>query len=174
MKTARGSASRQPPAGTGPVSGQGPATGSRREQRVPAGILVVGGGLAVAGSVLPWETVLSATGGTVQRSGLESPDAVMTLVLGVVIVAAGAIGFRRVPTGYWRGMLLLVVTVLLGVVIFDGAELVRSIGAFNSRFVGSAQASVGIGLYAIALGAVLGLVGAIRLPGRRRSPGGRP
>lgn len=154
-------------AGVGPAGQQPVAAGP--DARVPAALLIIGGILAVAGSILPWETV-SSSSGVVNHGGLETSDAAISLALGVLLIVGGLIAFRRRPSGYWRGMLSLVSIVVLGVFLLDANELHSSTTAFNAQVAGKAVAGLGIGLYVLAVAPIVAMVGVIRLPGAKRSP----
>jgi uncharacterized membrane protein len=147
--------------------------------RIPAALVILGGLLAIAGSVLPWETVSSSVG-VVNRGGLETSDAAVSLALGLAVAAGGVLALRRRASGYWRGMLVLASIIILGVFLLDANELHTSTTAFNALTAGKAIAGLGIGLYVLPLGAITAIVGVIRLPGangratRSRSARGQP
>jgi hypothetical protein len=141
-----------------------------RAQRPAAVLLGAAGLLAVAGAILPWETVKSPTG-IVDRSGLESQDAVLTIVLGLLIVLGGLVALRRPASGYWRFLLGLGSVVTVALALFDAGELQRTVTALNAQTKGVSTAGLGIGLYLVLLGGVLALVGTLRLSSRRRATG---
>ena len=152
--------------GVGPARPQQPPDRVGSEARIPAALVILGGLLAIGGSVLPWETV-SSSAGVVNRGGLETSDAAVSLALGLVVAAGGVLALRRKASGYWRGMLVLASIIILGVFLLDANELRNSTTAFNALAAGKAVAGLGIGLYVLPLGAITAILGAIRLPGAK-------
>lgn len=165
--------------GVDPPARKQPAVVAGPEARIPAALMILGGILVVGGSVLPWETVSSSVG-VVNRGGLETSDAAVSLALGLIVATGGVFALRRRASGYWRGMLLVVSILILGLFLLDANALQRSTTAFNAQDAGKAVAGLGIGLYVIALGAITAVLGVVRLPGAKghvtksRSVGGRP
>jgi hypothetical protein len=118
--------------------------------------------LAVLGSFLPWVTATAALVGTISRSGMEGGDGIVTLLLGV---AAGLVGFSRLrgPTKatVWLGPLLLGLAIA-GLGAFEIIIIQDRLKEVDSE-VGTA--SVGMGPWAIAVGGVLVVAGALKRDG---------
>lgn len=109
------------------------------------GWMVLGGGAALAiGSFLPWA---SAFGQSV--TGMDADDGVITLVLGLVLVALGYMMAMR-ETQRWMVIAALVVGLI--------AVVVALIDLFD--VLGTEAVSVGIGLWIVVLGAIVAAAGA--------------
>jgi hypothetical protein len=150
-----------------PESPAAPALGATQSGRPVSwpGLVLLGAGvLAVVGSFLPWITATAAFVGTLSRNGLDGGgDGLFTIVLGFVL---GLLGIAMLAgsgrTGAARVGALLASLGLGYIAIVD-------IGSVNERIAeidSSVVASLGMGLYAIALAAAMGIVGAL-LPGRQ-------
>lgn len=125
-------------------------------------LVVAGGGTLMAiGSLLPWATLTTAFG-NVSKNGTDG-DGTITLIAGVVVAVLG-LAMRTNPTGSLRVLALLAssgVGVIAGI---DFADVQSVAGENSSEY---ARISVGVGLYVVAIGAVLGAVGAIGSLNRR-------
>jgi hypothetical protein len=126
-----------------------------------AGIVtVVGGGCAIAGSILPWiEATDPASGIILTKAGIDGHYA---MVVDLMALIGAAIGGFVVSRRSASAAVVLAIVVLalaqLGLVIFVGSNLWR--GVVQLQEVG-AVASLGFGLYLTALGAVIELMGGI-------------
>jgi len=142
---------------------------------VPRAVRSVVGGAAliVLGSLLPWLTVSSVDGSWQAFSGVQGGgDGWITLVLGLGIGALAVIGregaseFNRVALGLLSLVALLVFWINLGRV---GAAA----SAFDRQAFGYATASVSVGLWLIAIGAVVAFAFNLARSGRS-GPGTLP
>jgi zinc-ribbon domain len=120
-------------------------------------ITMASGFLVAAGSLLPWRTATLALVGTVNISGTDG-DGIITLVLGIVIALGGfavasqgssAIGAL---TALAAGGLALWITYVSFQSTLEVVELVNSGG--------TGRASVGLGLWLVAIGSIGSIVGA--------------
>lgn len=123
--------------------------GKQMTNRQLAILGMVGGALAIAGSLLPWATVTSAFGGA-SVNGIEG-DGKFSLGLGAVIALAAFIryggGSARLPLVI---AVLGILTLLLGVMTYmNVSERVEA---------ASIRSSVGVGIYLVILGGVAALL----------------
>ncbi|NOX24281.1 MAG: zinc ribbon domain-containing protein [Actinobacteria bacterium] len=120
-------------------------------------ITIVSGFLVTAGSLLPWRTATLAFLGTVNISGTEG-DGMITLVLGIVIMLGGAVVVSQgsstigALTALAAGGLALWITYVSFQSTLTVVELVNSGG--------TGRASVGLGLWLVAIGSTGSIVGA--------------
>lgn len=136
-----------PPA-PGPAGGPPPPPGATTGFSTFQKLALAGAAVAAVGSLLPWASV-SSVFGTISKSGMDG-DGVITLVLAV---AAGALVLTRKAPG-----VVIALMALIGVVaVIDIADVSRL-----ADDTGFAEVSVGFGLWLVAIGAVLGLVGSIQ------------
>ena len=133
-------------------------------------LVVIGGGLAVLGSFLPWISMTAPLVGSVTKSGIEGGgDGIVTLVVGLVVALLGvALVARSGSTP--RAVLGTVLTsvVLGGLAFYDMADVNTPAVLAHTQlilednpFTDAVNISTGMGLYVILVGAVLGFVGAI-------------
>ena len=133
-------------------------------------LVIIGGGLAVLGSFLPWISMTAPLVGSVTKSGIEGGgDGIVTVVVGLVVALLGvALVARSGSTP--RAVLGTVLTsvVLGGLAFYDMADVnARAVLAHtqlileDNPFTDAVNISTGMGLYVILVGAVLGFVGAI-------------
>jgi hypothetical protein len=155
-----GAAASRPEEKAARVAEASPATTSSWYRSVPRAVrAVIGGGALVAlGSLLPWITTSSVDGTWSAFSGVGGGgDGWITLAVGVGIAGLAILGrdgaseFNRVAVGFLSLVALLVFWINLGRV---GAAA----AAFNREAFGYATASVSVGLWLIAIGAVLAFV----------------
>ena len=111
------------------------------------GLLIVAGALFAIGSFLDWATL-----GPIGATGMDGGDGWFTLIAGAVLLVVGLLAFQgsstQIPS--WVGWVAWAVGTIIAVInLFDimGEEL--------------ADLSIGIGMYLILAGAVLGLVGLV-------------
>jgi hypothetical protein len=154
-----GAASGVPAAGAAPVS-PGPQTAHQRPI-APATIAVLAGGLLlVVGSFLPWVTA-STVFGSISRSGVDGGgDGWITLVAGGVILLLGLATLRRPNRA---ANLLIAVAAAIAFVIFalDFSDVQSRITDLESQSEGVALGGVGIGLWLVALGAIVSFVSSL-------------
>jgi hypothetical protein len=118
-------------------------------------VMLVGGGLVLLGSFLPWATVTTAFG-TISVAGTNG-DGTITLVVGLVIVVLSILELTRTVRllNIWGGFVGGLVATGIGVL--DYADVNDRIAGVSSDV---AQAAVGVGLYAVIAGGVAVIVGA--------------
>ena len=131
--------------------------------------LVLGGVAGVAlGSLLPWAEITAPFVGTVTVAGTDG-DGVLTLFGAVItgVLAVVAFGARR-STGALIGALV-VALLVAAVAVIDMVDVSDRIGDVEGGDV-AIQASIGIGLWIVLLGAAAAVVGtALALSSRRTS-----
>lgn len=129
---------------------------------VPAVAVVIGGAIAAIGSVLPWVSAVGGFGITVARSGIETGDGLITIVLGIIIVLLGLTMIRGVSLDRWRAALaasiILVGLVAVDYFLFDGR--VRDLNRDQAVF-----ASIGVGLYVTGIGGLVAAAASWRIRG---------
>ena len=135
------------------------------------GILIVAGGaLAVLGSFLPWLSVTAPLLGNVTRSGLDGGgDGIITLVIGAVLALLGVALILRSGSARRAVIGTVLTSLVLGVVaVMDigdvqtrGILMETSLATEGNMFADAVAFSVGMGLYVILIGGVLGIVGSV-------------
>ncbi|HEX7463723.1 MAG TPA: hypothetical protein VF382_02360 [Actinomycetota bacterium] len=127
---------------------------------------MIGGGLVLLGSFLPWATIRSAvlsSPGSLSVNGTDG-DGQITLVLALVIVGIGVVGLMGRPR-FW--LISLIAGCLAALVaVIDIIDVSRTAGEVESAYL---DASVGIGLWVVLAGAVVAVVGAWFLRAGRSS-----
>ena len=120
----------------------------------PSGAIlaVVGGGLSLLGSLLSWAQVTIFIG-TVGVAGTEG-DGKITLATGLVLGIGGVLQLTNSRAGRPLAAVGAILTLLVAAI--DLVTLSSRIGELASDF---AQVSVGVGLWMVLVGGVLGLVG---------------
>jgi hypothetical protein len=119
-----------------------------------AGIaMIVGGALLAVGSFLAWVTVGSAS-----QSGIDGGDGWFTLVAGAAFALLGYLTFAGRSYPMWLGWVALAVGA--AVAIIDYLDITSSIDDFG-------EGSVGIGMWVMLAGVVIGIVGLVM--GRKSS-----
>ncbi|MCZ7542306.1 MAG: hypothetical protein M5R40_01630 [Anaerolineae bacterium] len=124
----------------------------------PAGrvVLLLGAVALVVGSMLPWVTASTAFM-SVSRSGVPG-DGVITLIIGL-IVGLGALIARAKP-GKRLGLAYSIFGLIAGAIaLLDMTNVGDVVASANEDTL--IYASVGIGLYVVAIGAVLVFVGGL-------------
>jgi len=115
-------------------------------------VALVGAVMVVLGSFLDWATVDSAFG-SLGVGGMEG-DGKLTLVAG--LVAGVLLLLVRGRAGGIVGAVLLAIAALIGFVDYGNVQ--EMVDAVESEF---ARASVGVGLYLVIAGGILGVVGSV-------------
>lgn len=124
---------------------------------------VVGGAVIVGGSMLPWMTMTAPFVGTISKNGLDSGgDGIITLILGSIAFCVGAARFvspipwivQAVPAalGAITGLLM----------AFDLNDVIERVSKATSG-TPMLSASVGVGIYASIIGALLTIAGGLML-----------
>jgi hypothetical protein len=140
-----------PPPSTTPGS-RGPAP-----NRTGPIVSLIGGGLVLLGSFLPWATVKTAvlsSPASLSVSGTDG-DGVITLVLGLVIVGIGLVCLTSRPR-LWLVSLIAGCAAAL-VAVIDIVDVGNRVGEIESDYL---HASVGVGLWVVLVGAIIAVVGA--------------
>lgn len=136
--------------------------GTTSEGRGAALVTIAGGTLAVVGSFLPWVSLQAPFVGTIQKSGMEGGDGVITLVIGAIALLVGiayltSAQLPRVVTG----------SPILGalgvgfVAILNYMDVSSRVGQLSTDTEGLGSGSVGVGLYSLGFAALLLLVGGV-------------
>lgn len=123
-----------------------------QSRRAATILVLVGGGLAIMGAILPWASATAPLIGTVNAAGTEG-DGKLTLALGVLVVVLGIVGLTdRRPLSWWLAGIAGAVVVWAGV--YDATNASARIADAEGVSKGLLTASVGIGLWiTIAAGA---------------------
>jgi hypothetical protein len=122
------------------------------------GVTIVGGILLAFGSLLPWRTATFPLGGTISIAGTEG-DGVLTLVLGIVVGATGLViamqdgSLIASAVGVIAAVASSFVTYIAFVSAKEAVDIVEAAGL--------STASIGIGLWIVALGAIGSLIGTV-------------
>jgi hypothetical protein len=130
--------------------------------RVAGGLIVAGGGIAVAGCFLPWISASAPFVGTVSRDGVSNPDG--QLIAGLA-AASALIGVVMLARRVW----LVVPIVVFLLALIATWTVVLDYQDVNSRIQNVTStdttipivAEVGSGIYATGLGIVVWAIGAI-------------
>ncbi|MFC0864943.1 hypothetical protein ACFHYQ_21860 [Sphaerimonospora cavernae] len=125
-------------------------------------LTLLGGGLVAVGSFLPWITITAPILGTVSRNGIDGGgDGVVTLVLGSILFA---IGLARVTASVpgWLQRLPIAFGALAGVIaLADFGSVNEKLAEISPSSSAYVAASVGSGLYMVAIGAVFATIGGL-------------
>jgi hypothetical protein len=113
---------------------------------------LIGGGLVLLGSFLPWASVATVFG-TVSLNGIEG-DGKITMVLGLVLVLIAVLEL----TGSADTRVVALVVAFIAVAI-GGYDLLNAGDKLSAASNEYARASIGVGLYAIVGGGILAVVG---------------
>jgi hypothetical protein len=120
-------------------------------------MLVIGGGLAMLGSILPW-SVVTTSRRVLSADGLRG-DGRITLLLGLIVVAIGVralVGLVRRPVVVVALVAASVTAVIAGFNAFD----LQGFGNASDQL---ASLNVGHGLLITVIGAVVAVIGCVRL-----------
>jgi len=156
---------RATPAATAEPSPRRPvAPAVDRAQSSSGWLLLVGGGLVVLGSVLPW-SVVTTSRHVLSADGLRG-DGRVTLVLGLIVAA---IGLRALLATVRRSM------VVVALVAASVAAVVAGFNAFDLETLGTAadqlaSLNVGHGLLLTAIGGIVAVIGSVRLVASTHHP----
>lgn len=127
----------------------------------PASIAVIAGGLLIAiGSFLPWVTA-STIFGSLSRSGIDAGgDGWITLVAGTVIAVLGLVTLTNPNRA---ANLLVAIGAAVAAVIFalDFSDVQGRVSDLESSSEGMALGGVGIGLWMVALGAIVSFIASL-------------
>jgi hypothetical protein len=113
---------------------------------------LVGGGLVLLGSFMPWATIASGFG-SAGVAGTEG-DGKITLFLALLLVILGVLSLT---SGRRLAVLQVLISVLAGIIaVIDLSNVSGRVADISSSFV---HASVGTGLYLVLAGAIAAAVG---------------
>jgi hypothetical protein len=115
-------------------------------------VMLVGGGLVLIGSFLPWATVTTVFG-TISVAGTNG-DGKITLGVGLAIVLVSIL--ELTGTSGARILNIVIGVVAAGIGVLDYANVSERIAGASSDV---AQAAVGVGLYAVIAGGIAVIVG---------------
>jgi hypothetical protein len=134
------------------------ATAASGELSIPGMGIVAGGALVAVGSILPWVTAVGGFGISVSRSGIEGGDGLLTIVLGIGIALLGLTMARGEYLS--RATVTLIASIVaLAVVALDYLDITKRITDASSDGV---YGSVGVGLWIVGVGAVIGAYSSFR------------
>ncbi len=121
--------------------------------------LIIGGIGAMASALfMPWVTVISPVAGEITRTGMQLRDGRL-FILALIILAVLARREALAPSASTRTVLL-VGLVALGVAgAVEYRDLTHLVAGFNADF---AQAKLGFGIFAMALGLTMSLAGVLK------------
>lgn len=140
--------------------GMAAAPASRASVPQGAIVAVLGGLLVAVGSFLPWVTAASGLG-TVSKSGMEGGDGTITLVLGIAIIILALAPMMGVKASSVTAVLLILAAAGAGFIGFVNMKDVQErVASVTSEYV---SASVGAGLWALLIGAVVAFLGGIAI-----------
>jgi hypothetical protein len=136
---------------------------------MPTILLMVGGGLAVLGSFLPWVSIQSGFG-TISKSGMDGGDGIFTLGAGVLAAIFGFLAYNGGRSQVRPAQVIGIVAALItgSVAIYDYIDITERVDSLGSNaFV---SGSVGAGLYTLFVAAALMLAGGILVERLLRAP----
>ena len=118
------------------------------------------GGIGAMGSALlmPWLTVSSPVIGQMAQTGLHLRDG-RFLAVGLIVLALFARSEARTPRTATRTALLAGFVLLAVALVFEYRQLTGLAAAFNAQF---AQARLGFGFFAMALGLTTSIGGVLK------------
>ncbi len=145
------------------VEQQGAGMGTMPLEPLAIGI---GGLMGAIGSALPWVTA-GAGAFSASRSGIQGSDGLITVVLGIGLILLGVAGLRDRDEPRWTVSLILAV-VMGGLAAFHIYEI-QERASVSTELGISFQAEVGIGLWIIAVGALVAGSAAWRQRGESRA-----
>ena len=117
-------------------------------------IVIIGGILVITGSLLPWTTA-SNIFNSYEYSGIEG-DGEISVVLGIIMIAAALFRFNRPGSRALIAVFFAVLAFSFGLIELSAvSEDVNEVKNLNPLV----DASVGLGIYLIIIGGVLGLAG---------------
>lgn len=121
-------------------------------------VTVVGGALMALGSFMPWVSARSGFGS--QDVAGTTGDGVFSLGLGALVAIVALVHLERPASGLVRGGIITAGIVGIGIAIIDYTNVSQKIAGLTTNLV---SASVGAGLYVLAIGSATAIFGAWRL-----------
>ena len=132
-----------------------------------SGLTMLGGLLLAVGSFLSWATVsgaigaaLEETGEKTSQTGIGGGDGWITLAIGLVLLFAGYMAWSGKPLAMWVGWTAGILG--LAMAVFEYFSLKGDADDINALIAETGldgSASIGIGFWLVAAGAVLGIIG---------------
>ncbi|HEX9978304.1 MAG TPA: hypothetical protein VGB41_06740 [Acidimicrobiia bacterium] len=129
-----------------------------------SGLTMLGGLLLAVGSFLSWftlsgaiATAVEAAGEKTSQTGIGGGDGWITLAIGLVLLFAGYMAWSGKPLAMWVGWTAAILGLALAV--FEYFSLKGDADDFNLIAGTDGSASIGIGFWLVAAGAVLGIIG---------------
>jgi hypothetical protein len=131
-----------------------------------AALVLIGGGLILLGSFLPWVTASAPFVGTVSRSGMDGGgDGVVTLILGAITLLIGIARITRSDLPRYVQRSAIVTGVIAAVVVgIDYSTLEDRIRA-ATQATNLISASIGVGVWTVFVGAAFAVAGGLSLRG---------
>jgi hypothetical protein len=139
------------------TAGPDGATAPSSYRSVPRAVRAIfgGGALVALGSLLPWITTISVDGTWGAFSGVQGGgDGWVSLAVGIGIAGLAIIG-RQGATEFNRAAVALLALVAILVFWINLGRVGAAVAAFDRQSFGYATASMSVGLWLIAIGAVL-------------------
>jgi hypothetical protein len=133
-----------------------------RNPAIPAAVTAMLGGLLICfGSFLPWLTVTAPLVGTISRSGMDGGgDGTITLALGCITILLAVVGFTAKPKLLRLSILTGAVAGIVAVAAYQQVQdRIAKAQEAAGEVAGMLSASVGAGIWALLIGAVLAVVG---------------
>ncbi len=124
-------------------------------------LLVAAAALVIVGSFSPWIKATAVLVGTVTRTGADGGDGWIAILLAVPLAIYG---IRKLTTNHVPipGRLSLLFSVILGALtVYEISDAARRARDANQAFQGVGHASVGVGLWMLAVGTASAVVGSI-------------
>ncbi len=123
--------------------------------------MAVGGVVTVAGSILPWASMSADIGIPVEEAstGLALDHGWLTLATGILLIVVGilAIAARAHRAAVAGGLLLSLF--LVGFAVYDWVDIAGANGELTEDLRNLVSISIGVGLYAVVAGALIGVAG---------------
>jgi hypothetical protein len=135
-----------------------PPTGPR--PAVTAGVVtLVGCGIAIVGTFLPWISAIGPFGISISKAGIDGDG---KFVVGVALICAADAAFTllRRPASVAVGLIVFLFGLgQLGLVIWIGSNISNGIASLPSQSL--IDASIGVGVYVSGLGAIISAAGGV-------------
>jgi zinc-ribbon domain len=149
------------------LEGSGIRVSPSTEQLVPFAI-ALGGLLVVIGSFLPWATLRAPFVGTLNKSGMEGGDGVISLILGITLAGAAYQIYRGGASRRLMIATLIVAALVFALGVFEYIDVQNRIdeATAQSDFV---SGSVGAGLWTLFVGAVIAATADVAAIRKRRA-----
>ena len=125
----------------------------------PALGMIAGGIIVIVGSFLPWLTATAAFVGTINRNGIDGGgDGIFTAIAGGLLALGGVARAMRSGSPRMARILGVISSAVAGIIAVVDIGNVNSKVADLTSNSSAVIATVGTGLYAVIVGAVVGLL----------------